>query len=455
MHQSSMDNMRRCIRKYLDPRPRRDRKLVVVDLGATDINGSYRALFDTAHFDYIGVDLAAGPGVDLVIDDPHRIPLAAASADVVVSGQMLEHNAFFWLTFQEKVRLLHDDGFIFMIAPSRGQIHRYPADCYRFFPDSYAALAKLTNTVLVDCWLDDNHWGDLVGVFRKSYDKAYGMFDTATIKTWEPASGRDVPAAPAVVWNNQPGNEAEERLSGAAPYKDVLQRLHEELAPALYVEIGVRTGASLALARADALGIDPDPAISVALPAGAKVVEQASDDFFASWQPDRRVELGFVDGLHQFEQSLRDFISLERVSDRAGVIVIDDIYPNHPRQASRQRCTRAWTGDVWKLHEVLRRYRPDLTLLALDTHPTGLLIVAGLDPDSQLLSAQYGDLVADYGRDMEPPLHVLSREGSVPPDGMVFTALLQHLARARTEARSAATARLNASTNSQTTPSTK
>ena len=453
MHQSSMDNMRRCIRKYLDPRPRLARQLVVVDLGATNINGSYRELFDTARFDYIGVDLAAGPGVDLVIEDPHRIPLAAASADVVISGQMLEHNAFFWLTFQEKVRLLNDDGFIFMIAPSRGQIHRYPADCYRFYPDGYAALATLTNTVLVDCWLDDNHWGDLVGVFRKCYDKTYGKFDTATIKTWEPASRGDVPAAPAAVWNNQRGNDAEERLSGAAPYKEVLRRLHEELAPALYVEIGVRTGASLALARADALGIDPEPAISVTLPASARVVEQASDAFFASWQPDHRVELGFVDGLHQFEQALRDFMALERVSDRAGVIVIDDISPNHPRQASRQRCTRAWTGDLWKLHEVLRRHRPDLTLLALDTHPTGLLVVAGLDPDSQLLAARYDDLVAEYGRDMAPPLHVLSREGSVPPDGMVFTALLQHLARARHGSRAAVNAPPDTDPAGQATPS--
>jgi SAM-dependent methyltransferase len=417
-----MDNMRRCIRKYLDPRPAPGRKLVVVDLGSANVNGSYRELFDPARFDYIGVDLAPGPGVDLVIGDPYRLPLEDGAGDVVISGQMLEHNEFFWLTFQEKVRITHPDGFVFMIAPSRGQIHRYPVDCYRFFPDAYTALAKYTNTVLVDCWLDANHWGDLVGVFRKSYSKQYGKFDTTALTTWQPAPE---PAPPAPLpWDGKPGTPEQERLAGALPYKDVLARLHAELAPALYLEIGVRTGASLALARGAAIGVDPEPMLSVDLPATCEVVRSTSDAFFESWTGERKVELGFIDGLHLFEQSLRDFIHLERVADRNGVIVIDDVFPNHPHQARRQRGTRAWTGDVWKLHQVLRRLRPDLTLLPVDTHPTGLLLVAGLDPNSTVLASAFDALVADWAREMAPPQHVLDRVGSVAPTDLTLTALI-------------------------------
>ena len=70
-----------------------------------------------------------------------------------------------------------------MIAPSRGRIHRYPVDCYRFDPDSYAALAKYTNSVLIDCWLDaTSPWGDLVGVFIKEYRQGVTVFDTSQIK---------------------------------------------------------------------------------------------------------------------------------------------------------------------------------------------------------------------------------------------------------------------------------
>ncbi|NIM51321.1 MAG: hypothetical protein GTO22_19065, partial [Gemmatimonadales bacterium] len=61
--------------------------------------------------------------------------------------------------------------------------------------------------------------------------------------------------------------------------------------------------------------------------------------------------------------------------------------------AERQRVTRFWTGDVWKLHDCLVRHRPDLLLLPLDTKPSGLLLVAGLDPANRTLSEQYNPLV--------------------------------------------------------------
>jgi len=184
MHGSSMNNMERCISKYMHPlvHTRTSDKLKVVDIGAQDVNGSYRTLFDNSHFDYLGVDMEAANGVDLVISDPYRIPLRDNYADCVISGQMLEHNEFFWLTFAEKMRIVNDTGFVFMIAPSTGGIHRYPVDCYRFYPDAYAALAKYTNSVLVDCWLDrDSDWGDLVGVFTKSYRPGFPRFDTGQI----------------------------------------------------------------------------------------------------------------------------------------------------------------------------------------------------------------------------------------------------------------------------------
>ena len=45
-------------------------------------------------------------GVDIRLADPYRIPLPDASVDIVLSGQMLEHNEFFWLTFLEMSRVL-------------------------------------------------------------------------------------------------------------------------------------------------------------------------------------------------------------------------------------------------------------------------------------------------------------------------------------------------------------
>jgi len=186
MHKSSMANMDRCKRTYLDPAQLKNpnKKLKVVDIGSQDVNGSYRSLFDTAHYDYTGVDMVDGKGVDIRIDDPYRIPIEDGSADCVISGQMLEHSEYFWLTFAEQVRILNDTGFIFTIAPSKGFIHRFPVDCYRFHPDAYAALAKLTNTVLIDCWMDNgSEWGDLVGVFVKGGTPNITPFDTGLIRS--------------------------------------------------------------------------------------------------------------------------------------------------------------------------------------------------------------------------------------------------------------------------------
>src|ERR1700690_3319664 len=88
------------------------------------------------------------------------------------------------------------------------------------------------------------------------------------------------------VWNGSAGTNAEERVSGTASYLDILDRLHSELRPGHYLEIGVRHGRSLALARGAATGIDPAPAIECALPPTTKVVPLTSDEFFAKFPED-------------------------------------------------------------------------------------------------------------------------------------------------------------------------
>jgi SAM-dependent methyltransferase len=63
----------------------------VVELGALDFNGSVRDLFPSAR-GYTGVDLVAGPGVDVVADAADWRPLPHAPApDLVVCCEVLEH----------------------------------------------------------------------------------------------------------------------------------------------------------------------------------------------------------------------------------------------------------------------------------------------------------------------------------------------------------------------------
>src|ERR1700720_3294868 len=157
--------------------------------------------------------------------------------------------------------------------------------------------------------------------------------------------------------------------SAGADYYDLLKRLHFLLEPRTYVEIGIRKGDSLALAKTTkfSVGIDPTPEIEAALPQGAKVFQMTSDDFFAAHNLPHElagnpVDLAFIDGMHLFEFALRDFINLEKYCSPAATILVHDCYPIDAVSAARRRTTTVWSGDVWKLFHSLKKYRPDLEL---------------------------------------------------------------------------------------------
>lgn len=170
MHKSSYQHMQRLVSAYLRPY----QEIHALDIGAVDVNGSYRTLFDQPSWRYTGVDLDAGRGVDVVLKSPYHLPFASGSIDVIVSGQAFEHIEHFWMTWLEMQRVLRAGGLVFLIAPSRGPEHRYPQDCWRFYPDGYRALAKLGDFELIEVhtdWEPDEDpgsapWGDTVGVFR-------------------------------------------------------------------------------------------------------------------------------------------------------------------------------------------------------------------------------------------------------------------------------------------------
>lgn len=215
------------------------------------------------------------------------------------------------------------------------------------------------------------------------------------------------------------GALASVRLPGP-PYRDVLRRLHELLQPRSYLEIGVETGATLSLAqRAErAIGVDPDRSKlrSELVPPNARVFHETSDAFFATHTPaqllgEARLELAFIDGMHWFEYALRDFINVEAWSRPDGTIVLHDCLPVFPLTASRERRSKFWVGDVWKVVSILRELRPELRIKLIATAPSGLCVVRGLDPKSTVLASALDDVLARY-RDLPYPAAALQ-----VPDG--------------------------------------
>jgi len=185
-------------------------------------------------------------------------------------------------------------------------------------------------------------------------------------------------------------------------YDQILNRVHWHLKPQSYVEIGVARGGSMTRVAPEtrAIGIDPAPRIDRPITARAKIYPVESDAFFQRYDlleelGVNKLDVAFIDGLHIFEQALRDFINLERYSQPDTVILIHDCYPPTELSAAREAVTDYWCGDVWRLIAVLCRHRPDLAVSVIPTFPSGLGVVTGLDSGSTLLSAHYDEFVEE------------------------------------------------------------
>jgi hypothetical protein len=220
--------------------------------------------------------------------------------------------------------------------------------------------------------------------------------------------------------------------------QDFLSEVHRAYQPTSYFEIGVGTGRSLGLSRTRTIAVDPAFKIKSEIRCDVQLVKATSDDFFARDEPlthfrEGRIDFAFVDGLHLFEFALRDFMNVERHAAWTSVIVIDDVLPRSVAEASRERSTTAWAGDVFKLPDVLGVYRPDLCVLPLDTDPTGLLLVLGADPENKVLEKRYDEIVEKYVQpDPQPvPAAVLRRDTAVDPASIIDSDLWIQLRDAR------------------------
>jgi SAM-dependent methyltransferase len=90
----------------------------VLEIGSLDINGSIRSLFSGG--DYTGLDVAAGPGVDIVCQG-QNYDAPDSSYDTVVCCEVMEHNPYWQETFRNMLRLCKPAGLVLMTCATTGR----------------------------------------------------------------------------------------------------------------------------------------------------------------------------------------------------------------------------------------------------------------------------------------------------------------------------------------------
>lgn len=179
----------------------------------------------------------------------------------------------------------------------------------------------------------------------------------------------------------------------------IIQRLIDETRAKNYLEIGVNNGKCFLRIKArNKIAVDP----AFRIPAGRKLkyffknpwnvnnsyFEKTSDDFF---QQEKQVvtrarpNIVFVDGLHTYEQSLRDVLNSLAVLDDGGIVLMHDCNPITPAAAfpansiddAKRRLDDykgVWNGDVWKAIVHMRSLHTDLEVFVLDCdHGVGVV----------------------------------------------------------------------------------
>lgn len=215
MHQSAMLYGQHFFNTYCASNA--DDDFVIVEIGSQNVNGSLRDVApDNAR--YIGLDFVAGNGVDVIIDDPYQLPLPDESADFIVTSSCFEHSEFFWLVLLEALRVLKKNGLLYLNAPSNGFIHRWPVDCWRFYPDSGHAMVNWANrngynSTLLESFIgersagrvaDGGAWNDFVAVIAK--DKSYThIFESRILESLDDFSNGYTDKTPSII-NNTPFN---------------------------------------------------------------------------------------------------------------------------------------------------------------------------------------------------------------------------------------------------------
>ncbi|MDX1811672.1 MAG: class I SAM-dependent methyltransferase [Gammaproteobacteria bacterium] len=105
----------------------------ILEVGSKDYGSTanFRSLFPEN--DYIGLDMAEGPGVDVIQDLTAGLgPLQENYFGLIICCSVLEHVDKPWVMAENLTKLLKPGGVLYMSVPWVWRYHAYPDDYFRF-----------------------------------------------------------------------------------------------------------------------------------------------------------------------------------------------------------------------------------------------------------------------------------------------------------------------------------
>ena len=156
----------------------------------------------------------------------------------------------------------------------------------------------------------------------------------------------------------------------------VIQRLLPSSPDSKYLEVGVQHGYTFHEVKAGLkVAVDPHFAFDVAAMqrdqdrSGCRYHQVTSNDYFNNiWNDGELFDVIFLDGLHTFDQTLKDFLNAIRCVKADGVIVVDDVMPvsyassisdvDRFQEFRKKRGIEdgSWMGDVFKIPFFVKNY---------------------------------------------------------------------------------------------------
>jgi hypothetical protein len=168
-----------------------------------------------------------------------------------------------------------------------------------------------------------------------------------------------------------------------------IQSAINKLQARTYLEIGVHRGKNFfSISAPLKIAIDPNFIIgygrylkNIHTLFKCKFYEKTSDNFFIQDAnkilKDRKIDVAFIDGLHTYEQVLKDFDNCRQNLSPNGVIMFHDCNPTSEEAAAfayspSEKMEKfpgkspEWNGDVWKAIMHIRALYKDIEVFVLD-----------------------------------------------------------------------------------------